>query len=256
MAVATALILSAQTWAGGAPPAGETQRQAQAAFLFVYRPKPGAEALFEQAYRRHLDWHRRNGDPLPWYAWYVTAGPRVGLFVDGTFGIPFGALDRRVRPAEDAADLAETAGAFGDPVDRRLYRLRPELSTATPIESGAPDPSVDVLEIVVTPGAERAFEGALASARNAWQRRPDRLAYTSYQLVTGGELPAYLILLGRTGWALYDRGEGSAWDLVLGESLDGERRSDRLRGVVREVRSETWTYRPDLTLRQGEATTQ
>jgi len=244
-------VFVVQTWAGVASHVDETQEAGHAAFLFVYRPKPGAEALFEAAYRRHLDWHRRNSDPLPWYAWTVTSGPRVGLFVDGTFGIPFAALDRRVRPAEDAADLAETAGTFAEMVERRICRLRPGLSTATPIESGSPYAGTEALEILVAPGAERPFEDVLATATAAWKARAERPAYTTYQVVTGSELPAYLILLGRSGWAIYDHAEGSAWDLVLGASLDHGDRSARIRGLVRELRSETWTYRPDLTLLRG-----
>lgn len=247
VAVMAALVAP---WAPAAAQQEPPAPSGPAAFLFVYRLKPGVgEDLFDQAYRRHLEWHRTHGDRLPWFAWYITGGPRVGLFVNGTFGVPFQALDQRVSPSEDAADLDQTAGAFADPVDRNVYRLRRDLSTATPLEARAPDASVDVLEVVVAPGGARAFEDALARAQRAWAQRDDRPSYTCYELVAGGELSSYLIMIGRRGWELYDRVPGSGLDLVFGSSLEVSRRElEGLQGRVVRVRSETWTYRPDLTL--------
>src|SRR5690606_1970520 len=82
--------------------------QGEAGMLYSYEPHPGERAGFDEGYRSHLEWHKANRDPLPWYGWDVIAGRRLGQFVDGTFGFAFEALDRRVDPAGDAADASRT----------------------------------------------------------------------------------------------------------------------------------------------------
>jgi len=67
-----------------------------AAFLFAYYPKEGQQSNFENGYKQHLKWHEEKNDPLPWYGWNVISGDRPGLFIDGTFGISYEALDNRV----------------------------------------------------------------------------------------------------------------------------------------------------------------
>ena len=55
-----------------------------AAFLFAYDIDRGKEEAFEAGYAAHLAWHADHADALPWYGWYVTSGPRTGLFIDDT----------------------------------------------------------------------------------------------------------------------------------------------------------------------------
>jgi hypothetical protein len=222
-----------------------------AAFLFEYRLTPGNEARFEEGYRRHLDWHRRKNDPLPWYGWNVATGERLDVFIDGSFGVPFAAFDQRVEPAADAADFDQTAGAFAVPLSRRVYRLRTELSTALPLENRKPGATTDVLHVLVKPGSIGAFERALADLRAAGAQGSGRPAYTCYSLVVGGELPAYLLMVVRDGWRTFDAPSSSPVDLLTGGRPDAAHRdriADALRDGVRHILSETWSYRPDLSL--------
>src|SRR5690606_41282554 len=99
-----------------ASPAGARGLAAQgvAGMMFSYEAHAGERAKFDEGYRSHLEWHRTNRDPLPWYGWDVIAGRRLGQFVDGTFGIAFEALDRRAVPAGgDAAASSTLAGLEG-----------------------------------------------------------------------------------------------------------------------------------------------
>ncbi|HEX7120375.1 MAG TPA: hypothetical protein VF212_16395, partial [Longimicrobiales bacterium] len=109
--------------------------QSAGAMLYTYRPHPGERASFDEGYRMHLEWHRTHGDSLPWYGWDVLAGRRKGQFVDGTFGIAFAALDRRVDPSGDAAHAALAFADHAEATGQWALRLRPELSTARPLEA-------------------------------------------------------------------------------------------------------------------------
>lgn len=159
--------------------------QSEGGMLFAYRPHPGERADFEAGYREHLDWHREKGDPLIWFGWDVIAGRRLGQFVDGTVGIPFVALDRRVDPAGDAAHAGRSFAPHAVPTARWAMRLRPELSTATPLERGSPTPLAQVVTYSVAPGERADFEGVLAAVRKD-AAALGLLPYTIYEMVVGG----------------------------------------------------------------------
>jgi hypothetical protein len=76
------------------------------------------EDPFDAGYQKHLAWHRAHQDPLVWYGWTVTHGPRMGMFIDGTFGAPFAAFDQRVAPADDAKDAERSFLLHGQPTFR------------------------------------------------------------------------------------------------------------------------------------------
>lgn len=250
VAVCVALTLSAPNFSGalaGAQSASQTE--ATAAFLFAYEVKEGQRGLFEEGYRRHLDWHRRKEDPLLWYAWDVASGERTGLFIDGTFGRPFGAFDQRVDPAGDGADFAQTAAPFATTAFRSFYRLRPDLSTGKPLEERRPSPQVDVVHYVLHAGMEGRFERVLAELREALAAGEEKPVYTWYELVTGGESPGYMLMIPRRSWAELD----TNWQTitaVISESHGPEEAAeilDELTRAVRYVRRETWAYRQDLS---------
>lgn len=207
-----------------------TDETRTAALLFAYTPAEGNQSRFDEGYRRHLDWHRAKGDSLVWYGWYVLTGDRIGTFIDGTFGNRFEAIDRRVDPAGDAADFAQTAAPFADPVYRRAYRLRVDLSSATPLEDRQPSPLVHVYHFTVEPGTGERFEEWV---RQTWVSTVERGGgpdYTWYELVLGGEHPGYLLMVPARGL--------SGLQPISTEALAG---------MAARVRSETWRYREDLS---------
>lgn len=239
-------MLFCGSWAGDAQQPADPGRAARgsAAFLFTYRPKPGHEADFDEGYRRHLAWHARAGDPLAWYGWYVTAGERLGVFIDGSFGTTFGAFDARVDPAADAEDFARTAGPFADALSRSVYRLRRDLSTAEPLESRTPPAAFDVVHIVARAGQQPRIERTLSALKARAGRERAAPRYAWYSLVVGGEQPSYLLLIPRERWADYDPESTPDVEVLLAALGDAPRRAW----------SERWTYRPDLSLVRGAGT--
>ncbi|MFW6202111.1 MAG: hypothetical protein ACOC8B_06010 [Gemmatimonadota bacterium] len=231
LSVAAPLALSAAD--------ARAQDRGDAAFLFAYTAKPGMAEAFEDGYRRHLEWHQEHGDSLAWLAWTVAAGPRVGMFVDGTFGIPFRAFDERVDPRGDAEDAAANVTAFADPVTREVYRLRRELGSAARLEAGRPAPMQKVVRLTLRPGSEAAFERALREL--AQRDAAARLDYAVYERVVGGAQPGFLVVVQLGSWAEL-----------------GDPRADAGRAVLRaagsavvSAESEVWLYRPDLSYFPG-----
>ena len=72
--------------------------------IAILRPHDGDTVDFEAGYLRHLDWHRRAGDPWVWYAWTIWAGERQRRLVYATFGRSAASRDNPASPADDERD--------------------------------------------------------------------------------------------------------------------------------------------------------
>lgn len=227
------IVLAALSLAGAA-------RAQTAAFLFAYDIDRGQENAFEAGYAAHLGWHAAHGDTLPWYGWYVTSGPRTGLFIDGTFGVPFSAMDHRVDPAGDGADMKAKVLPFARARGYSALELWPEASTARTLEERKPSATLDVYAIDLRPGDLRAFEAALTTAADERKGLP----LTWYRLVTGGPAGSYMLVLPRQGWSdLAGRPRDLAGLLSAAYGPDAAKAA----ALVAHVEVETWSYLPKLS---------
>lgn len=221
----------------------------EAAFLFAYRPKAGQTPAFDAGYRKHLEWHRSNGDPLPWYGWYVATGPRTGTFVDGSFGITFAAFDARIAPAEDGADAARNVTPHGDTVYRKILRRLPLPGTAARLEKRKPSGMIEVLTVELRPGRGATFESGLAKLAEALAGNDATPEFTVYRQLSGGAEPAYLVMFPRDGNAYFERHTPSLDGLVaaLAEGPLAEDLSAMFAASIAKAEIEAWAYRADLS---------
>lgn len=225
-----------------AQPAMALRDSGDAAFLYAYTIKPGMRAQFERGYQAHLRWHGERRDPLPWYGWFVLDGPRVGTFMDGSFGVPLRAFDQRVDPAGDAADGMRNVTNYAEPVSISSYRLRREFSTGFPLERWQPSRQLQVLRYRLRPGMRTHFERALAAAYSR-QRNAAVTSHSWYQPLSGTNANEWLLLVARSGWADY-----ADVPAMLEDTLAGSPQLVDLAAAVDSVSSETWGYRADLSL--------
>ena len=175
--------------------------------IAILRPHDGDTVDFEAGYRRHLDFHREAKDSWTWYGWTIWAGERQRWFVYATFGHSASSLDNPVPAADDERDNVANVTPHAQFVANSLFEYLPSLSRG----SGVPTPSarVEFTTVDLNPGTGRAFEAAVASAR---QSDPGETLW--YRLLAGGPSPRYVrlcprpnlavILDGATGHALPD----------------------------------------------------
>lgn len=254
MRLALSLLLALSAFAAHAQdpatPTATTRNTGDAAHLFGYIPKPGMEAQFDAGYRKHLEWHRAHRDPLVWYGWYVTHGPRMGTFIDGSFGAPFAAFDQRVSPADDAKDNERTFLPYAQPVFRSVYRVRRDLSTATPLEQWTPTALLEVHTYRVKPGKAYQFEQIAKRVRTVTAANHAKGIHTWYEGVGGTGTKEYVLMVAREGFAAYDTGPADL-ESVLSTIEDATARRELLSGyaaAIDEIGSEIWRYRSDLSL--------
>jgi hypothetical protein len=208
------------------------------------------DAQFDAGYQKHLAWHRTHADPLVWYGWTVTHGPRMGMFIDGSFGAPFAAFDKRVAPADDAKDAERTFGAFGDPAFRAVYRVRRDLSTDTPLELWQPTSMVEVRVYKLKLGKAAQFEQIVKRMRAIAEKSDGPGVYTWYEGVGGTATPEFMLMVARDGWASFDGAPGDL-ERVLSAVEDPVTRRELLAAYaacVDTVTNEIWRYRSEMSL--------
>lgn len=205
--------------------------------MFGYSPRPGHAQAMEEGYRRHLDWHKKADDSLPWYGWTVVQGHRLGLFIDGTFGITFEEFEARPDPGGDLADAQKVFLPHVEPRFRQILRYRADLSGSSTLEERAPSPLVQAIWVDLDGADLGPFESALSSAK------VQRWTVAVYERLSGGPRPGYLILLPMDSLADFPETGPDPLTRVLKALSSGQRNGPRL-----TVETELWRYRPSLSL--------
>ena len=158
--------------------------------ISILRPHDGDTVDFEAGYIRHLEWHRQAKDTWTWYGWTIWAGDRQRWFVYATFGHSAATLDNPVAPADDERDNISNVTPHGQFVGHGLYEYLPALSRGTGEPQATPRMELTTVELV--PGAETAFESALAEEQSALR---DETLW--YRMLAGGSAPRYVRLCPR-----------------------------------------------------------
>lgn len=248
-----AMIVTAAVVATGLPAAAQNLDTADASVTQLYSYRLKDQARFEAGYREHLDWHARNDDPLVWYAWIVETGPRRGLFVDGTAGASFAALDGRVKPDEDGADFRRTAAPYSEAVDVETWELWRQPSTATPLEDRKPSAKIDIFAVEVAPRDIQTFERAMVALGTARGDGAVRLSW--YRRLRGGAGPTYLAMLGRDNWVDLGVAGGTFSEMLQRAYGASPETVGCLLERISRIGVETWRYEPRLSLIPGSAIT-
>lgn len=158
--------------------------------IAVLHPHDGDTVDFEAGYIRHLDWHRQNKDTFTWLGWTIWAGDRQRWFVYATFNHTAAELDHPVNPADDERDNIANVTPHARFAGNALYEFLPACSRG----SGEPQstPRMEMTTIELAPGAETAFEAALASQQPKLQNET-----LWYRMLVGGNAPRYVRLRPR-----------------------------------------------------------
>jgi hypothetical protein len=188
-ALPVVLLIGHAAFAGEPKPNGSVEHGPYARIAFL-RPLDGQTVEFEAGYIRHLGWHRQAGETWAWYGWSIWAGERQRWFVYATFGHTAASLDNPVSPAEDERDNVMNVAPHCEYMGSALYEYLPALSRG----SGEPQPTarLEFTTVDLLPGAAKAFEVALAVARQSLSGET-----LWYRMEAGGPFPRYVRLRPR-----------------------------------------------------------
>ena len=231
------LALVAALTANPGPLRAQARAPSRIARTFELRPRDALDTQFEDGYRRHLDWHLGAGDRSAWYLWEVTNGERAGLLVDGTLDHAWSDFDAAADPKGDRADNARNVEPFVQRAASQVWRLRPELGTEGAAAEAVDAPETAVLavrtEYRLRPGTDSAFARALRALRSA----AGATRYHVYELLSGGELPTYVLWAPAATWA------------EAGRFMEATTQATgALTALAGWTRSELWRFRADLSI--------
>ena len=210
--------------------------------------KPGARAQFEAGLKAHMGWHRKQNDTWSWGVLEILTGPKQGGYYVLSCGHDWkdlAALD--VNVAAHDADMATNILPHVEAPLRSLWRYRTDLSRPAPADKGEPA-YYSGTTYYLRPEGVSPFEEAVTRTTEIARKAQFPRSASWFQLVNGGEGPAFYLSQSRWTWADFEAPSPSLASVVddaLGKSLaDDLRRS--MASSVRYTVSEMTKARPDL----------
>jgi len=214
--------------------------------VFTVKPKAGMYQQFEQANKRHMDWHRQQKDTWAVNVWEIVSGERIGQYEYGSFGHHWKDFDGHAKFEEaDTADYLANVGPYVELVAGRYFIHHPELTR--PTEGDVP--FAEVVEYHLNMGGESDFLMAVRKSHEAIQKSNYPIYYHTYELHNGGEHPTYVLVFPHKNWADLEPPEPT-FPAMLEKAYGRDEAESILKlfnKSVHGVRSEIIAFRPDLS---------
>jgi len=219
------------------------------AWIEHIKAKPGMEAQLEEGGKKHLAWHKKQGDTWSIYLWQVVLGDDAGDYVLGSFGHAWKDFDaREAFNAADEKDATASVGPFLQSDTPSIWRVLDDFSRPNE-QATAPPKFIQLTHYFVKPASISAFTDALKQIKGALDDARFPVHTTWYALASGGKGPHYVAATERGSWAEF-AGPEKGMSKVLEEKL-GARKATELVDDVREATtsfySEVLLYRPDMS---------
>jgi hypothetical protein len=222
------------------------EKPGNVAGAWYMRPKPGMQQQFEQALKRHMEWHKQQKDTWAINVAAAVVGDCPGLYEIAVGGHHWKDFDGRAKFDEaDNADFYANVAQYVDLVGSSIWVHHPELSRPMAGEA----PFVEYVEEHLNLGGESDYLLVLRKVREAIQKADWPVYYNVYELFDGGEHPTYGLVFPHKNWADFEPPEQTLRDVL--EKAYGREEADALLKsffkAVHRVKSEVWVSRPDLS---------
>ena len=210
--------------------------------------KPGIKAQFEEAIKKQMDWRRDQKDDWRWVVWEYVSGEECCRYAVATFGHKWEDFDRaKVTPwIEDVQQGALAALSSTPPLVQYFDHLKEVSSAGSDRE---PLALVELVSYQLHFGKSVQFFSVLRKFQEALSKAEWPGRYEWLELLTGGEIPLFLLLLPRANWAAFETREGVFEDLL--QKAYGKRATiallDRFSSAVKSQRRSVARLRPDLS---------
>ncbi len=213
--------------------------------------QPGKVKQYEEGWKKHVDWHRKQNDPWTWVAWEVITGEDTGTYCWGSFGHNWEDFDSPgVPPDADEANWQETGAPFVQSTEVSFWTNLPKVSR--PAEGQAAMTSV--IFVHTRYGMGEKFNYLVGEFHKAIEKTNMPWNYEWYALVSGGNVGTYALVLPRPNFAAFNP-TGKPFPEMLEEAY-GKAGADALlakwRKVVKSENSELSRNRADLSYIPGQ----
>jgi hypothetical protein len=217
-------------------------------WVYVSVPKPGMVSQLEAGRKKHMDFHRKQGDSWTWLVWETMTGENTGAYLSTTFGHSWKDLDawETKMGAADTADGNVNLTPYIGATTASIWMLMKDVSHSGMTEIPKME---EVNHFLLKPGAEADFNDAIRKINDAIVKADWGVHYNWYALQDGGEGPHYVLVLDLNGWG--DLAEPNpSFDAML-QKAAGKHDADALihsfNSSVKREWTETIRYRPELS---------
>jgi len=224
------------------------------AALEFQKPKNGAVPQYEAGRKQKAAWHKQQNDPQPLLVWEIMSGDNTGTYVVGRLGQHWADFDKP--PISDEADLAEfqkVVGGYVDSVIAHYYEFMPKVSN--PTNDKLPSKFADVLTFYVRYGKGSDFRSAMARVTEAAAKTKWQPNYEWYELVSGGPVDTFVLVLPRNNWADFeDKPEVKPFRDMLKDAFgpsEADSILERFDNSVQRQTDEIVKFRADLSYLPG-----
>lgn len=215
---------------------------------FLQRVPLANVAQFEEAYLRHVEWHRQQGDTWRWDMWSTVTGD-LGMYIVITDNHTWADFDAPpFDPVADGADAMAQFGALVESVTGGFARLMTDMSRPAP----GLLPLAHVIDFEVKEGMDGDFLQVVRKFREA----AEQVNWTGHYVWlagVGGAAGDYILVLQHENWASFAPPEMSGAAVM--EEVFGRQEAtalnDLFNNAVESTSERIWTYRPDLSYTPG-----
>lgn len=215
--------------------------------ITVSVPKPGGAKQFEEARKKHNEFHRAEKDKNTIEVWSISTGPSSGSYLTAVCGMTWKELDGHEDfDKRDGADIGMTLAPTVASGQRSYFVLRKDLSLV-------PDPTtrpkmITVVHYFVKPSGITQFTDSIkrinaAIVKSKYPAKPSRW----YMLANGGEGPHYVIVTDRSSWADMQGPDLQMVDMLKQVYGNEDKSMQNLREAVDHTISEMLEFRADLS---------
>jgi hypothetical protein len=210
-------------------------------------PKPGAAKQFEDARKKHNEFHKTEKDKNAIMIWSISTGPSSGKYLTAVCGRTWKDMDGHdAFEQRDEAERQKTLAPTIASNEASYYVFRSDLSSTA--EPETPAKMATVVHFFVKPAGMSQFTDGIkrinaAIAQTKYPSKPSRW----YQLVNGGVGPHFVAVTDRGSWADMQGPEQSLVDMLKQAYGNDDKTLQTVREAMDHTVSEILDYRADLS---------
>ena len=210
--IALVALASAPVFAQAPPPDSVSE---------VLRQKvvPGTTDKYEAGRKKHMGWHKAQGDPWTWNVYEILTGPDTGGYVIVSPNHQWADIDTWTAKYNEADQADAAASMAGTQASSQLsYWTQLNAISRLPAADAAPTPLVSLTVYSVKPGHDSALTAAIVKLNTALVAAKYPLHSLWFRLSSGGATPAYAVVTPRANMASFGDAVMPAIEKQLGKA--------------------------------------
>ena len=240
LSAAFLVALAAPASAQAPPPDSVTQ-------VFRQKVVTGMVDKYEAGRKKHMAWHKAQGDPWIWSTYEITTGPDSGSYLIVSTNHQWADLDTWTAKFGDADTADAGVSMAGTQASSQLsYWWQLNAVSRLPAADAPPTALYSLTTYSVKPGHDAAMTATIGKITAALTAANYPLHSIWYRLINGGSTPAYAVVTPRANMATFSNLVMAAAEKQLGKAA-AEALSKEFFDHVTGVQTELLQRRADLS---------